>query len=74
MGIVNLTEDSYYAGSRCADLNSTLDRIALMLDEGADMIDIGACSTRPGSAPVGEEEEWRRLRTVLGKSRSGGPA
>ena len=36
-----------------------------MLDEGTDIIDIGACSTRPGSVPVGEDEEWRRLEPVL---------
>jgi dihydropteroate synthase len=36
-----------------------------MLEEGADIIDIGACSSRPGSVPVGAEEEWRRLEPVL---------
>lgn len=65
MGIVNLTDDSYYAQSRCADVDAALMRIGRMRDEGADIIDIGACSTRPGSLPVAENEEWRRLRPVL---------
>lgn len=65
MGIVNLTDDSYFAESRCADVEAALDRVACMVAEGADIIDIGACSTRPGSVPVGEEEEWRRLEPVL---------
>ena len=65
MGIVNLTDDSYFAQSRCVDVPSALGRIGRMLDEGADIIDIGACSTRPGAVPVGEDEEWRRLEPVL---------
>lgn len=65
MAIVNLTDDSYFAESRCLDVEAALARISVLLDEGADIIDIGACSTRPGSLPVGEEEEWRRLEPVL---------
>lgn len=65
MGIVNLTDDSYYAPSRCPEVNSALKRIEKMISEGADIIDIGACSTRPGSLPVGAEEEWNRLKPVL---------
>ena len=65
MGIVNLTDDSYFSESRCAGIDAALARIALLLDEGADIIDIGACSTRPGSVPVGEEQEWIRLEPVL---------
>lgn len=65
MGIVNLTDDSYFAGSRCADADSALARIRRMVEEGATIIDIGACSTRPGSLPVGAEEEWSRLKPVL---------
>ena len=65
MGIVNLTDDSYFADSRCADVQAALGRIARLLEEGADIIDIGACSTRPGSFPLGAEEEWRRLEPVL---------
>ena len=65
MGIVNLTDDSYFAESRCVDVPSALERVSRMLEEGADIIDIGACSTRPGSVPVGADEEWRRLEPVL---------
>ena len=65
MGIVNLTDDSYFAQSRCADVQAAVERVARMLEEGATIIDIGACSTRPGSLPVGADEEWRRLEPVL---------
>lgn len=65
MGIVNLTDDSFYADSRCPDACSALERISSMVSEGADIIDIGACSTRPGSEPVGSDEEWRRLAPML---------
>ena len=71
MGIVNITDNSYFASSRClgqdgsADMEKVLGRVSRMLEEGADIIDIGACSTRPGSDPVGEQEEWRRLEPVL---------
>ena len=65
MGIVNLTDDSYYADSRCVDVQTAMDRIARLVAEGSDIIDIGACSTRPGSLPTGAEEEWRRLEPVL---------
>lgn len=65
MGIVNLTDDSYFAESRCSGVESALQRISQMVDEGVDIVDIGACSTRPGSLPVGESEEWSRLAPVL---------
>ena len=65
MGIVNLTDDSYFADSRCPDVETALDRVRVLLDEGADIIDVGACSTRPGAEPVGEDEEWRRLQPFL---------
>lgn len=65
MGIVNVTDDSYFAGSRCDGVDAALSRISGLIDEGADIIDIGACSTRPGSAQVGEMEEWSRLEPVL---------
>ena len=65
MGILNLTDDSFYSASRCADVDAAVSRVAAMLDEGADIIDIGACSTRPGSQPVGADQEWLRLEPVL---------
>ena len=60
-----MTGDSFFSGSRCAGVDAALSRIDSMLSEGADIIDLGACSTRPGSLPVGEEEEWARLEPVL---------
>ena len=69
MGIVNITDDSFFPESRCFDVDAALRRITRMIDEGADIIDIGACSTRPGSLPVGAEEEWKRLEPVLAASR-----
>ncbi len=73
MGIVNLTDDSYFAQSRCPSSEDAVSRIGMLLDEGADIIDIGACSTRPGSHPVGAEEEWRRLEPVLRTARENFP-
>ena len=71
MAIVNLTDDSYFSESRClgadglTDLRAVRRRVSLLLDEGADIIDLGACSTRPGSKGVGAQEEWRRLEPAL---------
>ncbi len=65
LGIVNLTDDSYYAPSRAGSCEAFLARVGQMVAEGADRVDIGACSTRPGAKPVGPEEEWRRLEPAL---------
>ena len=65
MGIVNLTDDSYFAESRCGDIDAAIERTHQLLDEGATIIDVGACSTRPGALPVGEDEEWKRLEPFL---------
>ncbi len=65
MGIVNLTDDSYYAGSRCASASDVLSLVDSHIKGGASVIDLGACSSRPGSAPVGPAEEWRRLKPAL---------
>jgi dihydropteroate synthase len=65
MGIINLTPDSFYPGSRIDTVPQALDRISEMVNEGADIIDLGACSTRPGSVSPDEEEEKRRLFPVL---------
>ncbi|MBR5567442.1 MAG: dihydropteroate synthase [Bacteroidales bacterium] len=73
MGIVNLTDDSFYEGSRCSGVDAALDRIGQMVAEGVDIIDLGACSTRPGSVPVGENEEWERLEPVLKAVRAASP-
>ncbi len=65
MGIVNLTDDSYFADSRSLDVKAAISRICRLVEEGADIIDIGACSTRPGALSVGAEEEWHRIEPVL---------
>ncbi len=65
MGIVNLTDDSYFADSRCPSVPEALALAARHVREGADILDIGACSSRPGSVPVGPDEEWRRLKPAL---------
>ena len=65
LGFVNLTDDSYYAPSRVQGTDALLERVGKMVEEGMDRVDIGACSTRPGSAPVGVEEEWNRLKPAL---------
>ena len=66
MGIVNATPDSFYADSRTQSEQQIAERIRRMVSEGATIIDVGACSTRPGSSPVSEEEEMERLRLALG--------
>ena len=70
LGIVNLTDDSYYAPSRARSCEAFMGRVRQLVSEGADIIDIGACSTRPGSQPVGAEEEWRRIEPALRALRS----
>ena len=64
MGIVNLTPDSFYAGSRTWGADACA-RALEMRSQGADIIDLGACSTRPGSAQPTLEEEWSRLEPAL---------
>ena len=65
MGIVNLTDDSYFSASRCASPSQAVKLASRLVDEGASILDFGACSTRSGAEPVGAEEEWRRLRPAL---------
>lgn len=61
MGILNVTPDSFYDGGSVVSEDDAVKRCAGMLDEGADIIDIGGESTRPNSDPVGAEEELRRV-------------
>lgn len=65
MAIVNLTPDSFYSESRCDAQEGFLSRVRMHLDAGADMIDVGACSTRPGHELVSVEEEMTRLKPAL---------
>jgi dihydropteroate synthase len=65
MGIVNATPDSFYADSRQQTEQQVAVRTRQILDEGAAIVDVGACSTRPDSTPVDEAEEMERLRMAL---------
>jgi dihydropteroate synthase len=61
MGIINVTPDSFYAGSRFGKTDDMLKQAEQMLKDGADILDIGGQSTRPGSERVSAEEELKRL-------------
>jgi dihydropteroate synthase len=65
MGILNVTPDSFSDGGRFQSLNSALAQASKLVADGADIIDVGAESTRPGATPVPLEEEWRRLEPLL---------
>lgn len=65
MGVLNTTPDSFYDGGKYTDLDSSLRRAQQMIEEGADIVDIGGESTRPGSSPVSEEEELKRVIPVV---------
>ena len=65
MGIINLTPDSFYSGSRQQATDAVLAEAGKMLQEGAMILDLGAQSTRPGSERVSEEEELKRLVPAL---------
>jgi dihydropteroate synthase len=66
MGIINLTEDSFYSSSRYNSESAILTAAELMLSDGVDILDLGGCSTRPGSAAVGAELEKRRVCDAVG--------
>lgn len=61
MGILNVTPDSFYDNSRCPDAKMVTERVTTLLNEGADMIDVGGYSSRPGCDDVSIDEEKRRL-------------
>lgn len=65
MGIINITPDSFHAASRVQEEDVLRARVLQILNEGGRMLDVGACSTRPGSPSVGEDEEMARLRWAL---------
>lgn len=65
MGILNVTPDSFYDGGAYLDPHAAVDHAIRLVEEGADIIDIGAESTRPGSIPIDSEEECRRLIPVV---------
>lgn len=65
MGIVNVTPDSFYDGGRYFGVEAAVQHALALAAEGADILDIGGESTRPGAAPVPEEEEMRRVLPVI---------
>ncbi|RUS48297.1 dihydropteroate synthase [Cohnella sp. AR92] len=65
MGILNITPDSFSDGGSYMNLDAAVERAKQMADEGADLIDIGGESTRPGHEPVSAEEEIRRIVPVI---------
>jgi dihydropteroate synthase len=65
MGILNVTPDSFYDGSAYPDMSSIILRVSKMLEEGADIIDVGGHSTRPGAIHVPSDEEKRRVIPVI---------
>ncbi len=65
MGIINITPDSFYSGSRKQTVAEILEQASRMVSEGADILDLGAYSSRPQAEHISEEEEWQRLSTVL---------
>lgn len=65
MGVLNITPDSFYAGSRIENIDDSIVKCAKMLEEGADIIDIGAYSSRPGAEDISENEELKRLLPFL---------
>lgn len=67
MGVLNLTPDSFSDGGQFFSVEAAIKRVSEMAEEGADIIDVGGESTRPGSDPVSEEEELSRVIPVLKK-------
>lgn len=70
MAIVNITPDSFYTSWGNLNTQQLLTHTQSIIDAGADIIDIGACSTRPGSTPIEATEEWTRLEPALKAIRS----
>ena len=70
MGIINATPDSFYEGSRASTINVALNTALKMIEEGADILDIGGESTRPGCNPVSQFEEIERVVPLIEKIRN----
>ncbi len=65
MGILNITPDSFYDGGKYSDIENALNRARKMIDDGADIIDVGGESTRPNSSCVSADEEIRRVIPLI---------
>lgn len=67
MGVLNATPDSFFEGSRSQTMEHSIKKVEKMLKEGADFIDVGGMSTRPGAAEVSQEEELKRVIPLIEK-------
>lgn len=65
MGVINLSADSFYAGSRLAGVEEAVSKALSFEEAGADIVDVGGESTRPGSSPINAEDELRRILPVI---------
>ena len=65
MGVLNCTPDSFFAGSRSESAKTAIEAGRQMIAAGADLLDIGGQSSRPGAVEVGAEEEWRRIEGAI---------
>ena len=65
MGVLNITPDSFFDGGKYKNEADIIRQVEKMLYEGATFIDVGACSSKPGTAPVSEEEELKRIVPVI---------
>ena len=68
MGILNMTPDSFYDGGKFNTTDTAINRVENMIREGASIIDIGGCSTRPGSDFIPVDEEWERIKYIIKES------
>ena len=73
MGIINVTPDSFYSASRVNDEVALVERVRQMVADGADVLDVGACSTRPDSQSVDAQGEMQRLQWALAVIRREAP-
>jgi dihydropteroate synthase len=65
MGVINITPDSFYDVGKYASTEAAIKQAGKLIEEGADILDLGACSTRPNAIDIGEKEELKRLLPVL---------
>ncbi|MCH2038075.1 MAG: dihydropteroate synthase [Rickettsiales bacterium] len=65
VGVVNITPDSFSDGQKFLDKDHALKQVKTLIDDGANVIEVGAESTRPNATPITHEEEWQRLEPVL---------
>ena len=73
MGIVNITSDSFYSASRCSSDTEILKRVETIVNEGGQIVDIGACSTRPSAVFLSIDQEINKLVTSLNLIRKNFP-